>query len=843
MNTNPPNNDPNNGDHPNDDFLYALRAELPRDFGRSLYARLMDAEVLQENEEMAIDLTPKSPLRAQRGDLKNSQLGDLNGYDDHEKLSGVRRKFPLARKPLVLGRRGQGGEVGRGWLTIAALLAFTLLGALLIVRVNTPQLRSIQPGAQPTPPSLDALKPITAENVDTLTKLYTLGKGTILSADWSPDGKTIALGTSTGVRLHSADDLSAPETLLGGQPLSTSQVFYSPDGEQVIGRREDNTIYLWDARTGEVLNRFVTEQLETVMGFTPDAAQFVTFRCVEQPDPNQACVKSAVTYRDVTTGEEDIQARVTFDNPFWGIEMSDDYSTLLNRIDDKTLRVMRLSNPVRYADIRIGEINPGYSLSPDGSLLALTNRPTMGGLEVIDVETLLDDPGKALAEARKLRRPSGVGGSYLSHATFFHDNSRLIVKTTKALAIFDLSGDGEIVVEAVPLMPGQWSRPPQISPDGRKLLVMAEGSILLIYDLETGELLTRNLDYNGSYNVLHFSPDSQRLAASSVWEGSAHIFELATEPPIDRFFEGNNPETLETARNVQFSPDGSEVLYSVGNSGTMLRHDLQTGETERVLQITYGNLVAFASDGSILQLSGDRHIRRIRSARDYDFVFLPDVPDLYLTFEPRGGFSPDGRIVIASVCLERVKMSYCVNGQLQAYSMTTGALIGVLEGIDWFQGGNILFSKDGRYLVAFGCDKIELNPVDADGNYFSPFCKGQAIRVWDISPLYAFADATPDEMQETDTLAIAPLTQTAVPDMASYYNTSILSLTEDENPLLLAVGGFEVVDLYRIDPFNAEMTLLRQIETVAHSTAFSPDGKILAVGRWGMVELWGTAEE
>jgi WD40 repeat protein len=67
---------------------------------------------------------------------------------------------------------------------------------------------------------------------------------------WSPDGSMIAVGTSGGIWLHSADDLSIIRQFAKLRFVTTLD--WSPDGQKLASGEDD--IHIWDVNTGRVLH-------------------------------------------------------------------------------------------------------------------------------------------------------------------------------------------------------------------------------------------------------------------------------------------------------------------------------------------------------------------------------------------------------------------------------------------------------------------------------------------------------------------------------------------------------------------------------------------------------------
>jgi len=74
---------------------------------------------------------------------------------------------------------------------------------------------------------------------------------------WSPDGKTLAVGTSTGLRLYDEDFQLIAD--LTGQYAVTS-VSWSPDGKYVATSALDHTIWIWDAENFAAVRVFADHE-------------------------------------------------------------------------------------------------------------------------------------------------------------------------------------------------------------------------------------------------------------------------------------------------------------------------------------------------------------------------------------------------------------------------------------------------------------------------------------------------------------------------------------------------------------------------------------------------------
>src|SRR5258708_6437935 len=126
--------------------------------------------------------------------------------------------------------------------------------------------------------SLTGSEVITPANASRVVELADLGNGAITSnVAWSADGKALALGSSLGVWLYDATDLSKPGRLLDPHTGSVASLTFSPDGTTLAVGSHDGTIRLRDVSNGTSL-RTLTGHTSDVMSvaFSPDGKTLVS---------------------------------------------------------------------------------------------------------------------------------------------------------------------------------------------------------------------------------------------------------------------------------------------------------------------------------------------------------------------------------------------------------------------------------------------------------------------------------------------------------------------------------------------------------------------------------------
>ncbi|HEX3053593.1 MAG TPA: hypothetical protein VHP83_23235 [Aggregatilineaceae bacterium] len=119
--------------------------------------------------------------------------------------------------------------------------------------------------------------------------LQSSGSGLPRTLAWSPDGQTLAVGTSLGVQLYTA----ALEPL---QPLTgpdTVVLAWSPDGQTLAGGAADGTISLWNRASGEIRSLIGHSSTIFDLAWSPDGTQFAS-----------AARDSVVIVWDAASGEQ-----------------------------------------------------------------------------------------------------------------------------------------------------------------------------------------------------------------------------------------------------------------------------------------------------------------------------------------------------------------------------------------------------------------------------------------------------------------------------------------------------------------------------------------------------------
>ncbi len=137
-----------------------------------------------------------------------------------------------------------------------------LLGVIAVTAFAGGPTPTATPAASPTPtitPALPVLmgtpmplpnEPITPDNLDRLQQLAMWGRGAAKHAAFSPDGQTLAIGTTAGVWLHDAKTWALRRFMLTDAEINA--LAFLADG-QLMAQVGGKTINRWDVTTGALV--------------------------------------------------------------------------------------------------------------------------------------------------------------------------------------------------------------------------------------------------------------------------------------------------------------------------------------------------------------------------------------------------------------------------------------------------------------------------------------------------------------------------------------------------------------------------------------------------------------
>jgi WD40 repeat protein len=682
----------------------------------------------------------------------------------------------------------------------------------------------------------------------------------ITGVAFSPDGRHLAVVNSTygDVRIWDVAAGSEVRRLSGpGDPVAGAA--WMPDGQQIVSVNLDGTVRFWDAGTGSI-----RRTLKTATGVAHSALSRDGKRLALA---DQRCI---VTVWDVATSKQVLAlpaqpAKVTAlafspDGAHLAIGRNMEQSTL----GQPTAAVWQLATArpmVAFAPQRASASALGYS--PDGGRLAVGSLDNC--VRVFDPKTGLLVPGGMLTGPRQGvtavafspdgRRLAAGGRDHLVRVwdvvaaqelftlgghdevvgavAFSPDGRRLASAGWEGVAkIWDLAA-GQGAINLVPSPTNSLCIGVAFSRDGTQVLSAGRDRVVRLWEVTTGQVKVRFSGLGSVPRAVALSPDGRLAAASDaggmvkLWDSAGrHQFTFQAEKETRA--AGTSAEaalafSLDSRRLTWADAAGAAAAWNTATGRELFR---RPGSNPRGLTIalsTDGERLAWVTRGGAI------HVRDPAARADRRILYPRSLMLPGLAFDPTGRY-------LASA-----------DKQLRLWDLASGRQVLAFGGGGSAAGQWLAFSRDGRRLV-------------------SASFREQTTRVWEIpsgrellglpghrGPVHGvgfspngryLAVAGNQGLKVFD----APPTREAVRHRSS---DMVLSAAVSPDGNLVASTDGPVVNVWKRASGRPVLLLPWQPAGVGADlptdnlpcfTAFSPDGKRLAVGggggQSGRVELW-----
>jgi WD40 repeat protein/serine/threonine protein kinase len=433
---------------------------------------------------------------------------------------------------------------------------------------------------------------------------------------FSPDSKTFfssALENETHLW-----DLESGERLLTlkGHTAAIFRVDFSPDGETVLTSSQDGSIRLWNLETGAEIHRFIGHSDYVYdVEFLPNGTQFIS-----------SSYDSTLRLWDIETDETSLIFD-GHDSAVYQVLFNSDGTQMLSVSKDQTIHLwdtqtgelIRIFGPDSPDTEEIeGHSNRAISVaySPDEKFIISGGYDNVMHLWDVETGELLrtfgpDNPDTDEIEGHKPSTDEDTlpiwfvqyspDGKTAFSASFDETIIQWDIDTGEIIRIFgkdDLETD-EIEGHLVGVLGVN------VLSDGKRILTHAWDNTIILWDVETGEIIHQYLGHDNWLWNIAISPDEKTFISASA--DSTMILWDIESGEIIRHFLGHEDSVL----SVDFSPDGKWVV-SAGRDGLVTLWNIETGDwlrhfrgnTNWVRAIDYSPVadvfVTGDSDGSII---------------------------------------------------------------------------------------------------------------------------------------------------------------------------------------------------------------------------------------------------
>ena len=492
--------------------------------------------------------------------------------------------------------------------------------------------------------------------------------GPVVSAVFSPDGKTLASGTYDKDILLWDVKTRQPMGKLSGHSDIVRSLAFSRDGSMMASGSEDKNIILWDMKTLHLIGSPLSGHSDVITSvvFSPDGKTLAS-----------GSNDTTIILWDVKTGRT-IHTLSGHSKIIRSVAFSLDGNTLASGSDDNTIILWDV-NTGQSINTLSGHTGPILSIAynPDGKTLASGSYDK--NIFLWDVKT--GQPLKTLSGHSKSVRNVifSPDGSMLTSGS---EDKTIILWDLKTDQIRDqLRGHSDLINSL------------SFSPDGSTLTSGSGDTTIILWDMNPRQPISRHVNgytHAGPVLSIAFSPDGKKLASGSS-DTNIMLWDVEKAQSIGQPLSGHTAPIT----SIAFSPDG-RMLASGSYDTTIILWDVEkrrsigqplSGHSAPITSIT------FSPDGRILA-----------SGNEDKTVILWDVEKRQSIGQPLSGhtapitsiaFSPDGKTLASgsddkTVILWDVKKHQAISQPLSGHSASITS---------------IAFNPDGRTLASGSYDR------------------------------------------------------------------------------------------------------------------------------------------
>ncbi len=613
--------------------------------------------------------------------------------------------------------------------------------------------------------------------------------GDVVSADYSPDSRTLASGGTDGAVILWDASTGAKKKTLQMLDWRVDKVQFSPNGRYLAGYAMMSA-FVWDVETGQVKPLDQTSVV-TAGAFSPDGQ---TFAGSEVWD-------GKILVWDIETGG--IRTELSGVS---GFIRSIDYSS------DGRLIAAGGTDSVYIWNVETAKMTASIKNAPNAQARQVAFLPDGRSLSVLTFEKQSNDaPAQRLQTAHLLDAETGalirsIGGDF-SRAGLSPDGRSLVSEDLEgAVSLWNLES-GEIKAE----LEGKhiW---PLFSPDSRWVALRGAANGGRVWDVETGRIAAA-MENEADLYIHAFAPDGSALAGSDPGHGNIQTWNIANRQPVTEMIgHGSRIDS------VAFMREGLSVLSVSADENRARLWDVKTGGLKRGAEQIQAAVAS--PDGKSAAVSVDRAIRII------DPLTGETTAELNIYSARAMAFSPDGKRLVFSQT-----GSY---GDIRVWNIATGEVLKMLM----FPGElrSIAFSPDGEAIACAGEDSTILI-WNVSGRRLTRRLEGHESEVNSVA--FSPNSLTLASAGKDGSIRLWNMMAGQTRSILEGHKRSVLSVAFSPDGQTLASGGEDgTVRLWNAATGKLNRTIEGRNGSV-NAVAFSPDGNsLVSGGQDGRVLLW-----
>ena len=412
------------------------------------------------------------------------------------------------------------------------------------------------------------------------------------------------------------------------------------------------------------------------------------------------------------------------------------------------------------------------------------------------------------------------------------------------------------------------------SPDGDRIAAAGANGMVRVWDAGNGELVATLVGHDGSVQSVAYSPDGDRIAAAGV-DGIVRVWDADNGEVVATIVGQEGP-----VQSVVYSPSGGRIA-TAGFDGMVRIWDALSGTVVAVLEGHAGsvNSVAYNQDGRRIASSGDDGTVRVRDVASGDEVAIlrgispPLISAVVL--------SPNAELVAVATEDHEIRFwnvesgteVHTLTGHLEEVEQLSFSrdgeqiiAVGPLMTTVWnVESGrsfgtirvknavSVAYSPDGKRLVAAGEDGLVRMWDAANGELMRTLDrKGGAVQLVVYSPDGRYIAGAGGELFSDETVRVWDAANGELVATFERIGARVRSIVYSPDGRYIASGHSEQKDIdgasklvhdVRVwNALNGELVRTFEIHDGESrsdiSVAYSPNGRHIATGNDGTVEVW-----